>query len=69
MVSTNRQSVGHETIWQPQGLSQRKNTSEDFRTLGYSPMQFIQVLLGPLYAFIISSKSYYPASRNIILQR
>jgi len=29
----------------------------------------IQVLLGPLHAFIISSKSYYPASRNIILQR
>lgn len=43
MVSTDRQSVGYEIIWQPQGSGQRKNTSEDFRTLGYSPMQFIQV--------------------------
>lgn len=93
MVPADRQSSGHEIIWQPQGLGQRTHTSENFRALGNTPVQFIQVsyaiyickyilivylyiyclffqvLLGPLHAFIISSKSYYPASRNIILQR
>lgn len=44
MVSTDRQPVGYEIIWQPKGIGQRKNTSEDFRTLGHSPMQFIQVI-------------------------
>lgn len=43
MVSTDRQSVGYEIIWQPEGAGQRKNTAENFRTLGNSPLQFIQV--------------------------
>ena len=65
MVSTDRQSVGYEIIWQPQGVSQRKNTSEDFRTLGHSPMQFIQVriyvhtYLHILYLLNVSFSFFY----------
>lgn len=43
MVPADRQSPGHETVWQPEGPSQGADTPEDIGTLGHSPMQFIQV--------------------------
>lgn len=46
MVPADGQPVGHETVWQPQGAGQGAHTSENFRALGHTPVQFIQVSQG-----------------------
>lgn len=43
MVPADRQPSGHEIIRQPQGVGQGAHTSENFRALGHTPVQFIQV--------------------------
>lgn len=43
MVSTDRQSVGYEIIWQQKGISQRADTPKNCWPLGHPSMQLIQV--------------------------
>jgi len=43
MVPADGQPTGHETVWQPKGAGQGAHTSENFRALGHTPVQFIQV--------------------------
>jgi len=43
MVPADGQPTGHETVWQPKGTGQGAHTSENFRALGHTPVQFIQV--------------------------
>lgn len=51
MVPADRQPSGHEIIRQPQGLGQGAHTSENFRSLGHTPVQFIQVCYEFQYQF------------------
>lgn len=43
MVSANRQSAGHEAVWQQKGARQRTDTSKDRRPLGHPSVQLFQV--------------------------